>query len=48
MQPSLEDLQNWARQAGALIRAGYEQDHEIHMKGEIDLVTEMDRRAEDF
>jgi myo-inositol-1(or 4)-monophosphatase len=48
MQPSLEDLHNWARQAGALIRAGYEQDHEIHMKGEIDLVTEMDRRAEAF
>jgi myo-inositol-1(or 4)-monophosphatase len=48
MQPSLEDLRNWARQAGALLRAGYEQDHEIKMKGEIDLVTEMDRQAEDF
>jgi myo-inositol-1(or 4)-monophosphatase len=48
MQPRLEDLQNWARQAGALLRAGYEQDHEIIMKGEIDLVTEMDRQAEEF
>ncbi|HSV85018.1 MAG TPA: inositol monophosphatase family protein [Levilinea sp.] len=48
MQPVLDDLINSARQAGAIIRAGYEQDHQVMMKGEIDLVTEMDRRVEDF
>jgi myo-inositol-1(or 4)-monophosphatase len=48
MQPVLADLREWARQAGALLRAGYEQDHQIKMKGDIDLVTEMDRKAEDF
>jgi myo-inositol-1(or 4)-monophosphatase len=48
MQPSLDDLRNWARQAGALLRAGYEQDHQIKMKGAIDLVTEVDRQAEEL
>jgi myo-inositol-1(or 4)-monophosphatase len=48
MQPSLEDLQNWARQAGALLRAGYDQDHDIKMKGDIDLVTEVDHQSEEF
>jgi len=48
MQPVLEDLINWARQAGAFLRAAYEQDHQIKMKGEIDLVTEMDRQVEEY
>jgi myo-inositol-1(or 4)-monophosphatase len=48
MQPGLTDLINWARQAGALLRAAYEQDHQVKMKGAIDLVTEMDRQAEDL
>lgn len=47
-QPSLTDLQDLARQAGAILKAGYEKEHQLAYKGEIDLVTEIDRRSEDF
>ncbi len=46
--PSLQDLQRLARQAGAILRHGYRQEHTIDYKGEIDLVTEIDRLSEDF
>jgi myo-inositol-1(or 4)-monophosphatase len=48
MKPTLFDLENLARQAGALLRAGYGQCHQIDHKGVIDLVTEVDRHSEDY
>lgn len=46
--PALTDLERLARRAGAILAAGYEKDHQIDFKGEIDLVTEIDRRSEEF
>jgi myo-inositol-1(or 4)-monophosphatase len=48
MEPSLTDLIIWARQAGAILESGFGQQHQIRHKGRVDLVTEMDRRSEDF
>jgi myo-inositol-1(or 4)-monophosphatase len=54
MAPTLSDLETLARQAGAILRAGYTprpgngQGHQVQYKGEIDLVTEYDRRSEDY
>jgi myo-inositol-1(or 4)-monophosphatase len=46
--PMLHDVERLARQAGGILARGYEQEHRIDYKGEIDLVTEIDRRSEDF
>ncbi len=46
--PTLQDVQRLARQAGAILRQGYHHQHTIEYKGEIDLVTEIDRLSEDF
>jgi myo-inositol-1(or 4)-monophosphatase len=48
MQPTLSYLENLARQAGAILRAGYEKDHQVAYKGVIDLVTEVDHQSERF
>jgi myo-inositol-1(or 4)-monophosphatase len=48
MTPSLFELKSWALQAGEILRAGIGQEHSIHHKGIVNLVTEMDRRSEDF
>lgn len=48
MKPTLAQLEDWARQAGALLRAGLGSAFQVDFKGEIDLVTEMDRRSEDY
>ena len=48
MQPTLSELERLARQAGEILRAGYNDDHRVDYKGEIDLVTEVDRQSEDF
>ncbi len=48
MQPSLSDLERLARQAGQILRLGYEQEHQVDYKGAIDLVTEVDRQSEDL
>jgi myo-inositol-1(or 4)-monophosphatase len=48
MQPTLSYLEDLARAAGAILRAGYQQEHEINYKGVIDLVTEVDHRSEAF
>ena len=37
-----------ARQAGALLKEKFNQKHEIHYKGEINLVTEADKMSEDL
>jgi myo-inositol-1(or 4)-monophosphatase len=41
-------LENLARQAGAILRAGYDTDHQVGYKGVIDLVTEVDHQSEKF
>lgn len=48
MNPTLADLEALARGAGAILRAGYEQDHQVEFKGVIDLVTEVDHRSEAY
>ena len=44
----LQSIIAWARRAGGILRSGYGQQHQVDYKSEIDLVTEMDRRSEDF
>ena len=46
--PILADLQRLARQAGDILRAGYQKEHQVDYKGVIDLVTEVDRQSEDY
>lgn len=48
MQPTLLELERLAREAGAILRAGYNTEHEVHYKGIIDPVTEVDHRSEAF
>ncbi len=48
MKPTLETIETLALQAGEILGAGFGQSHQISHKGVIDLVTEMDQRAEDF
>jgi myo-inositol-1(or 4)-monophosphatase len=48
MQPTLQDLEWMAWQAGAILRAGYGRQIQIDYKGVIDLVTEIDRASEAF
>ncbi|MHB8193221.1 MAG: inositol monophosphatase family protein [Bellilinea sp.] len=48
MQPTLNQVIEWAHQAGAILRSGFRQDIQIHHKGPIDLVTEMDHRSEAY
>lgn len=47
-QPTLNDLIDLARASGEILRAGYGQDHQVHYKGLIDLVTEVDRKSENM
>jgi myo-inositol-1(or 4)-monophosphatase len=46
--PTRNELEILARQAGEILRAGYDKDHKVSYKGVIDLVTEIDRASEDF
>ena len=46
--PTLADLERLARQAGQILRAGYQQEHQVDFKGVIDLVTEVDRQSEAY
>ncbi len=48
MQPDIQDLIDWARQAGEILRAGYEQHHKVEYKGLTNPVTEIDKRSEDL
>ena len=47
-KPTLSDLERLARQAGQILRAGYQQEHQVDYKGVIDPVTEIDRQSEEF
>jgi myo-inositol-1(or 4)-monophosphatase len=44
----LKDLEGLARQAGDILRAGYGRRPQIHYKGVIDLVTDVDHESEDY
>ncbi len=46
MQPGIQSLIDWARQAGEILRAGYEQQHVVEYKGKTNPVTEIDKRSE--
>ncbi len=48
MTPNLAELESLARRAGEILRAGYEREHEVKYKSEIDLVTEVDHQSEAF
>jgi len=48
MQPKLSGLEKMARQAGEILRAGFGKEIKIDYKDTIDLVTEIDHRAEEF
>jgi len=45
---TLQYLENLARQAGAILRASYQKEHQVGYKGVIDLVTEVDHQSEEF
>lgn len=46
--PTLPELQELSRRAGAILRDNFYKDHQVSHKGVIDLVTEVDRASEDF
>ena len=46
MQPTIELLKQYARQAGEILRAHYGGNLQIEHKGLIDLVTEADKESE--
>lgn len=48
MNPTLPELERLAREAGAILRAGYNKEHQVNYKGVIDLVTEVDHQSEAF
>ena len=48
MNPTLNDIERLARGAGAILRDGYDKEHQISYKGVIDLVTEVDHASEAF
>ena len=49
MPPTLQDLEILAKQAGVILKNGYGRRHQIASKSHaIDLVTETDRRSEEF
>jgi myo-inositol-1(or 4)-monophosphatase len=48
MTPTLSELEHLAREAGAILRAGYSKEHQVKYKGVIDLVTEVDHQSEAF
>lgn len=48
MQLTLSYLEHLARQAGAILHAGYDTEHQVGYKGVIDLVTEVDHKSEEF
>ncbi|NMB61658.1 MAG: inositol monophosphatase [Chloroflexi bacterium] len=48
MVPDLDFLIRLTEHAGQLLMQGYLKEHQIRHKGRIDLVTEMDKRSEDY
>jgi myo-inositol-1(or 4)-monophosphatase len=48
MRPTLSDIEALAHGAGKILRDGYGRKIQIDKKGVIDLVTEVDRKSEDY
>ncbi|MBI3161143.1 MAG: inositol monophosphatase [Chloroflexi bacterium] len=48
MPPTLADIERLARDAGDILRDGYNKEHQVTYKSEIDLVTEVDHASEKF
>jgi len=48
MQLTLAYVENLARKSGEILRAGYNTEHQVGYKGEIDLVTEIDHQSEKY
>ena len=48
MKPTLAYIEALARKSGEILRAGIDHDFLISYKGEIDLVTDMDQRSEEY
>lgn len=45
-KPELEQVIQWAKEAGAIARAAFLHEHEVDLKGPTDLVTEVDYQCE--
>jgi myo-inositol-1(or 4)-monophosphatase len=45
-EPTLQQVIQWAKEAGAIAREGFHQEHAIQMKGALDLATEIDHACE--
>ena len=48
MQPTLSYIEAIARNAGKILREGYNKEHKVDFKGVIDLVTEIDHQSEAY
>jgi len=48
MEPTIDELKTWARQAGKILRDRFGKRHQIHYKGLVDLVTEADHQSEEY
>jgi len=48
MPPTLTYIERLAREAGAILRAGYNMEHQVKYKGIIDPVTEVDHQSEAY
>ncbi|MGH8245122.1 MAG: inositol monophosphatase family protein [Gammaproteobacteria bacterium] len=48
MEPTLQQIEQMARGAGEILRAGYDTEHQVDYKGIIDLVTETDHQSESY
>ncbi|HSM25930.1 MAG TPA: inositol monophosphatase family protein, partial [Anaerolineaceae bacterium] len=48
MAPTIDELIRLAKGAGKILKDGFGKQHEIKMKGVIDLVTEIDKQSEDY
>lgn len=48
LQPTLSEIESLARAAGQILHDGYEKNHDVQLKGVIDLVTEIDHKSEKF
>lgn len=48
MRPTLDQIKTWTLQAGDILKEGFGTAMEVRRKGPTDLVTEYDRRSEEF
>ena len=47
-EPTLDQVIAWAKHAGELVRANFENEHTIGYKGAVDVVTESDKSSEEY